>query len=148
MIIEWKRVTWYSQIIAIVLFVDVFVMGIWLGMEIDQTRFMSAREMTQAQQTSAKPVTQQAPAGSVISSVSYSCDAGKKAQAIYTQNTVNLNLSDGRSMNLLQSISADGGRYTNSDESFVFWSKGSSAFITEGSKTTFNNCTEDKTQAQ
>ena len=47
-----------------------------------------------------------------------------------------------RSENLLQSISADGGRYTNSDESFVFWSKGTGAFITESGKTTFNGCAQ------
>jgi len=40
-------------------------------------------------------------------------------------------LSDGRSFNLPQTISADGGRYANSDESFVFWSKGNGALVLE-----------------
>jgi hypothetical protein len=31
MSIEWKRVTWYSQVIAIILFVAVFALGVDLG---------------------------------------------------------------------------------------------------------------------
>ncbi len=30
--IEWKKVTWYSQAIAIVLFVGVFALGFYLGL--------------------------------------------------------------------------------------------------------------------
>jgi hypothetical protein len=29
--IEWKKVTWYSQAIAIILFVGVFALGFYLG---------------------------------------------------------------------------------------------------------------------
>ena len=31
MSIEWKRVTWYSQIVAIILFVLVFIFGFYIG---------------------------------------------------------------------------------------------------------------------
>jgi len=40
-------------------------------------------------------------------------------------------LDDGRTLNLAQTISADGGRYANSDESFVFWVKGDGAMVLE-----------------
>lgn len=45
--------------------------------------------------------------------------------------SVKIILSDGRTFNLPQTISADGGRYANSDESFVFWSKGDGAMVLE-----------------
>ena len=45
--------------------------------------------------------------------------------------SVALTLSDGRTMTLHQTISADGGRYANTDESFVFWSKGNGALVLE-----------------
>jgi membrane-bound inhibitor of C-type lysozyme len=35
-------------------------------------------------------------------------------------------------MELPQVISGSGARYANADESFVFWNKGDTAFITEG----------------
>ena len=141
--IEWRHVTWYSQLFAIVLFLDVFGLGFWLGLQDEGAKVAMQYAVLQGS-TYVQPTqtTQTALAGSVISSVSYKCDASKTIEAVFTGNTVNLSLSDGRSENLLQSISADGGRYTNSDESFVFWSKGNGAFITEGSKITFNNCIE------
>ena len=40
-------------------------------------------------------------------------------------------LSDGRTMTLAQTLSADGVRYANADESFVFWSKGNGALVLE-----------------
>lgn len=45
--------------------------------------------------------------------------------------SVKIVLSDGRNLNLSQTISADGARYANSDESFVFWSVGNSALVLE-----------------
>lgn len=54
--------------------------------------------------------------------------------------SVQLKLSDGRNMTLNQTISADGGRYANEDESFIFWDKGNSTFVMEGNKTTYQNC--------
>lgn len=45
--------------------------------------------------------------------------------------SVKIALSDGRVLNLVQTISADGARYANSDESFIFWSKGNSALVLE-----------------
>jgi membrane-bound inhibitor of C-type lysozyme len=45
--------------------------------------------------------------------------------------SVKIILSDGRNFDLPQTLSADGARYANSDESFVFWSKGDGAIVLE-----------------
>jgi len=82
-----------------------------------------------------------------INTILYACDAGKTITAVYYRGTsapapspgqpptptgsVALTLSDGRIMTLPQTISADGTRYANVDESFVFWSKGNGALVLE-----------------
>jgi membrane-bound inhibitor of C-type lysozyme len=142
--IEWRHVTWYSQLFAIVLFLDVFGLGFWLGLQDEGVKVATALQSMQQQSSMHAHSVHTPPSAAVISAISYKCDAGKTIEAVFTGNTVNLSLSDSRSENLLQSVSADGGRYTNSDESFVFWSKGTAAFITEGTKTTFNKCVEVK----
>ncbi len=45
--------------------------------------------------------------------------------------SADVKLSDGREMNLKQTISADGVRYANADETFIFWSKGNGALVLE-----------------
>lgn len=55
--------------------------------------------------------------------------------------SVHLSLSDGRSLTLPQTLSADGARYANPDESFVFWNVGNTAFVQEGNKETYTKCT-------
>lgn len=90
----------------------------------------------------ALPLTQQP-----LASVSYACKGGKTISAAYYKGDakpapradlpptpggyVDLVLSDGRSMSLPQTLSADGGRYANADESFVFWTKGNGALVLE-----------------
>src|SRR5262245_52259897 len=64
--------------------------------------------------------------------VEYSCDGGKTISATYYKDRVEIVLSDGRSMQLPQVMSGSGARYANSGETFVFWNKGNTAFITEG----------------
>ena len=76
----------------------------------------------------------------IINSVTFSCTGNKTIQALFFEDKVELALSDGRHMLLLQAISASGARYANTDESFVFWNKGNTAFIEEGNKTTFKDC--------
>lgn len=96
------------------------------------------------------------PKISPIATALFSCDSGKTINsAFYSGKTipstnpnmppipggsVSLILSDGRNMNLPHVVSADGGRYANKDESFVFWNKGNTAFITEKNIQTFTNC--------
>ena len=83
-----------------------------------------------------------------IATVLYSCNDSKTIAASYYQGetkpaagpnlpptpggSVAITLSDGRAMTLPQTISADGGRYANADESFVFWDKGNTALVLEG----------------
>lgn len=82
-----------------------------------------------------------------IATVSYACNGGKHIDATYYRGetkpaptadlpptpggSIALILSDGRTFTLPQSISADGARYANADESFVFWSKGNGALVLE-----------------
>lgn len=82
-----------------------------------------------------------------VAAVSYICNGGKTVSAEYFQGpdkpasapdqppvpggSVQLTLSDGRMLTLAHTVSADGGRYANSDESVVFWDKGNSASITK-----------------
>jgi len=79
--------------------------------------------------------------------VVFTCDAGKTVSATFDLSTaggVALTLSDGRVMSVPHAISADGARYANADESFVFWNVGNTAFITEGvgstATTTYAGC--------
>ena len=77
---------------------------------------------------------------SVVGSAEFSCDKSKSIRAVFMTNGAEITLSDGRTMNLSQAVSADGGRYANSDESFVFWTKGKGAFVNENGTTTYANC--------
>jgi len=143
--IEWNKVTWYSKLLAVIVFVLVFWGAFSLGKEAGEIESIPA----------VAPV--QMPAVKPINTVSYSCDASKTIVAAFYQGeakpvvagqmpiptgSVALKLGDGRSITLPQTISADGGRYANADESFVFWSKGNGAFITEKNlnNTTYKNC--------
>jgi len=45
--------------------------------------------------------------------------------------TAKVILSDGRNLDLKQTISADGARYATANEDFVFWSKGNGALVLE-----------------
>ena len=78
--------------------------------------------------------------GGIINSVTFSCAGNKTIQALFFADKVELALSDGRHMLLLQAISASGALYANTDESIVFWNKGNTAFIEENHKTTFKDC--------
>jgi len=89
----------------------------------------------------------------------YSCDQNKTIDATYYQGidkpspspdlpptpggSVYLALSDGRKMTLSQTLSADGTRYANKDESFIFWSKGNGALVLENNQQkSFIGCIE------
>lgn len=84
------------------------------------------------------------PAEQPVNTATFSCDQGKSITAAFYTSRVSLVLSDGRKEELPQAISASGARYTNADESFVFWNKGNTAFITEGKTEpqtqTYANC--------
>lgn len=77
----------------------------------------------------------------VINSAIFKCADNKSIQSLFFRDRVELSLSDGRNMLLSQAISASGARYANSDESFVFWNKGDTAFVDEKNEITFKDCT-------
>ena len=79
-----------------------------------------------------------------ITSSAFTCADNKRVQAIFFDDKVELILSDKRSLLLFTAMSASGVRYTNSDESFIFWSKGNTALIEEHSKITYKECVESK----
>ncbi len=122
--IKWREVTWYSQLLAVVLFVGVFVLGYWLG----------GRNSTET--------ISEEPAEPEKHLVSYSCKDEKAIIATYKTQAVEVALSDGRMLTLLQTISASGIRYANDDESIIFWSKGKGAFLVENDVTTYEDCVE------
>ena len=64
---------------------------------------------------------------------------------LITLTRVDLILSDGRTLSVPQAMSASGARYATADESFVFWNKGDTAFVTEGdpNQQTFANCIDE-----
>ncbi len=104
-----------------------------------------------------------APAGETAASSTppvaqavYNCAGGKTIAATFYEGeqktaapgqptvptgSVKIVLSDGRNFDLAQTISADGGRYANRDESFVFWDKGDTALVLEsGAEKDFKDC--------
>ncbi len=70
----------------------------------------------------------------------FECDREKALKAEFLEGSVRLALSDGRVLNLPQTVSADGARYANTDGSFVFWNKGIIAFIEESGSQTYESC--------
>lgn len=77
-----------------------------------------------------------------VATATFKCQGGKSIEATFYANSVNLKLSDGRSLTVPQAMSASGARYANKDETFVFWNKGDTAFVTEGKdgKETYSGC--------
>lgn len=86
----------------------------------------------------------------------FACTGGKTISAIFHESSttsvenaglppapngsVELSLSDGRSLTLKQTLSADGARFANSDNSVVFWNVGNGATFTENGTSTYANC--------
>lgn len=86
----------------------------------------------------ASPVLAETPVATAV----FKCQGGKSIEATFYANSVSLKLSDGRSLMVPQAMSASGARYANKDETFVFWNKGDTAFVTEGKdgKETYSGC--------
>lgn len=68
------------------------------------------------------------------------CQGGKSIEADFGDRLVVLRLSDGREVTIEQGMSASGARYTNEDESFIFWNKGNTAFVEENGVQTYSAC--------
>ncbi len=88
----------------------------------------------------------QAPSEVPVSIATFSCEQGKTIGATFYSDKVDLILSDGRKLSLPHVLSASGARYANTNETFVFWNKGNTAFIEEGNThvdtpaQTYTNC--------
>lgn len=93
----------------------------------------------------------------LVSSIELICNEGKTIEASFYQvkaalsqavglvptleGSVKLKLDDGRTFDLPQAVSADGGRYANAGDVFVFWSKGNGALVLEGgAEKTYRGC--------
>jgi membrane-bound inhibitor of C-type lysozyme len=103
-----------------------------------------------------------AQAASPVATVNYGCAQGKTLVAEYFDGPtrtapdgrpipggrVVLTLADGKKLTLPQTLSGSGIRYANEGETFVFWSKGDTAFVEEGpSQTvTYKDCVTRKKQ--
>jgi len=70
----------------------------------------------------------------------FTCKDEKSIEAVFAGSKVSLVLSDGRELELDQTLAASGARYANKDETLVFWNKGDTAFIEEKEKTTYSDC--------
>ena len=83
--------------------------------------------------------------GPVETTATYECADGKSIVAMFTPNEVALTFDDGRKLALPQAVSASGARYAAEDDSIVFWTKGKTAFVTEGSddNVTYKDCVAD-----
>lgn len=130
--IQGNKGTWYSMVLAIIIYVGTFALAYYLGEQRAEIKIYS-------QQTE-QILSQQNNNNQVINSVVFQCIDNKSIRAIFFRDKVELSLSDQRNMVLMQAISASGARYANTDESIVFWNKGDTAFIQEGDVTTYENC--------
>jgi membrane-bound inhibitor of C-type lysozyme len=71
-----------------------------------------------------------------INKVTYVCSSGNNIQAAFhSNNTLTVMKSNGKTLELKRTRSADGGRYANGNESFILWEKGSYAMITRNGNT-------------
>ena len=116
--IEWNKVTRFSQIVAVLLFVVVFFVGYWIGQK-KENRFVL---------------------GKSINDVKFVCADNKDIEAVFYKNFVYLKIDKWGEAYLPQTISASGARYADDSESIVFWNKGDTAFIEEGGQVTFKDC--------
>lgn len=80
-----------------------------------------------------------------IATATFVCAEDKSIVAKFYPDEVALTLNDGRDLALPQVISGSGARYANADESIVFWNKGNTAFLTEGTddNVTYKDCVAD-----
>ncbi len=70
----------------------------------------------------------------------FACANDKGIKATFKPQQVSLVLSSGREITLAQTVSGSGARYTNADQSFVFWNKAKTAFIEENGVPTYTEC--------
>ena len=100
------------------------------------------------------------PPDAPMSTVRYQCQQNKTIVADYYDGKssagpdgrpipggrVMVQLSDGRKFGLPQTLSGSGIRYADSSGTFVFWSKGDTAFVEEGANqtVTYRDCVQKR----
>ncbi|MCL4374855.1 MliC family protein [Patescibacteria group bacterium] len=75
--------------------------------------------------------------------VTFDCPDGRAIIATFhlpKDETVDIDLGDGKVITLKHALAASGARYSNADESYVFWNKGNAAFIEQNGKIVHDNC--------
>ncbi|MFA5207769.1 MAG: MliC family protein [Candidatus Paceibacterota bacterium] len=131
--IEWKKVTWYSTALAVILYVGVFLIGFYLGQKMNELK-------TAIEQIPTSTYVQKQTNNNTITAANFDCKNGKTINAIFFDDKVELTLSEGSTLLLLRAVSGSGARYTNTGETYIFWNKGDTAFLEEGSETTYEDC--------
>lgn len=128
--IPWNTVSKYSQALAIVLFVGVFVLGFFLGKEYELRAVQNsfAKFLSEPQTTQHTPVT-----------VEYLCD-GRPLTAKYGEGKANLSLPDKREFTLSQTDATKTSVYTSTDGSIVFERSDSKAKLLENGAVLLQNC--------
>ena len=118
--IIWNKVTKFSQIVAIILFVTVFFVGILLGQKSTKTTIL----------------------GEPIAKAKFTCADNKIIESVFYKNVAQIETDSLGVLYLPQTISASGARYASNNDSVVFWNKGETAFITEGNPNspTYKDC--------
>ena len=125
------HIPWYWQIVAVIILIGIFLIGLYFG-------HSSVALAPQPAPRATSTVT--VATSTLITGATFICPNHSYVSAMFYQDGVKLLLSDGRTMTLPHALSADGARYANPDESFVFWNKGNGAFITEEGTTTYSGC--------
>jgi membrane-bound inhibitor of C-type lysozyme len=123
--VEFNKVTWYSKVLAIIVYISTLFLGFWLGQRYEKLNCVVNEYEKQLE---------------IINTAVFACPDNKAIYAKFTERMVAIKLSDGRELTLPQTISASGARYANSGETFVFWNKGNGAFIEENGTTTYQDC--------
>lgn len=135
------------SVLLVVIFVLILLLGGFVLWQHKNSPFFSVLLGSQTPTTT--PLSSAQP--ELVGTATYTCNNGKTITAQFfaavgasapTLGNVSITLSDGRSLSLPQTMSASGIRYANTNETFVFWSKGNTAFIEEGSthEQTYQNC--------
>lgn len=135
------------SILLVVIFALILLLGGFVLWQHKNSPFLSL--LLGSQTATTTPASSTAP--EFVGTATYTCNNGKSITAQFfatpratvpTLGSVTITLSDGRNLSLPQTISASGIRYANTNETFVFWSKGNTAFIEEGAthEQTYQNC--------
>ncbi len=115
--IIWDQVTRASQIVAVILFIVVFLVGFFIGNAFEKEKILGAPKNI----------------------INLSCDDSKDIAVKVYQNNLALSLS-GSEKYLTQVIPSSGVRYINEAESLIFWTEEGKAFLEQRGSVILSNC--------